>query len=597
MPSEGNTKVARVWPVIRAYAKAARRYPWLIGIVFLSGLVIELLAIIAPLYLKRLIDILASEDPATATMSILLGIIAMFALVHFGKWAGNRIQVFSINRVEMKIMADLSNDAFRYLLGHSYDFFVSNFAGALTRRVGRYSRAFEQILDTLVYNFLSTTVFAFGAVFVLFQRSMLLGSILLVWTIVFVALQVLLARWKQPLRTARVEEDTRMMGALSDAVSNQSTVTLFAARKHEYSIFGRTVERWRAATMRSWNADAWIAGFQAFFELVIEVGLLVAAVVLWQRGLITVGDFVLIQIYVIGLIDRVWGIGSSMRRIYEAFADAYEMVEVFQKPHGIADAPGAKPLSVKAGTIDMKDVGFTFTGGHPVLSGFTLDVNAGEKVALVGPSGAGKSTVTKLLLRLYDVTEGSIGIDGQDIAKVTQDSLREAIAFVPQEPILFHRSLMDNIRYGRLEATDEEVYEAAKKARCHDFISGFPLGYDTHVGERGVKLSGGERQRVAIARAILKNAPILILDEATSSLDSESESLIQEALKALMEGKTVLVIAHRLSTIMHMDRIVVMEEGRIAAGGTHDELLDHKGGLYHKLWSIQAGSFVADTEA
>jgi ATP-binding cassette subfamily B protein len=240
-------------------------------------------------------------------------------------------------------------------------------------------------------------------------------------------------------------------------------------------------------------------------------------------------------------------------------------------------------------------VSFNFHKDTPVLKEFNLTIAGGEKIALVGPSGAGKTTVTKLLLRLYDVKGGGIKIDGQNIADVTQDSLRDAIAFVPQEPILFHRSLMENIRYGRRGASDAEVIEAAKKAHCHEFIDKLPQKYDTLVGERGIKLSGGERQRVAIARAILKNAPILVLDEATSSLDSESESLIQDALELLMHGKTVLVIAHRLSTIMKMDRIVVMENGSIVATGTHLELVNQHG-LYQKLWSIQAGGFIGGAE-
>jgi ATP-binding cassette subfamily B protein len=332
---------------------------------------------------------------------------------------------------------------------------------------------------------------------------------------------------------------------------------------------------------------------QGIFALIIEVGLLAGAVFLWQSGVITVGDFVLIQVYIIGLVSRIWGIGGSMRRLFSSFADAHEMIEIFETPYSVADAPDAKRLSVTAGGISMEDVSFSFTGERGVFEGFSLAVRAGEKVALVGPSGAGKSTVTKLLLRMYDVAEGAIRIDGQDIRTVTQDSLRENISFVPQEPILFHRSLKENIRYGRPDATDEQVIEAAKKAHCHEFISKLPLGYDTHVGERGVKLSGGERQRVAIARAILKDAPILILDEATSALDSESEALIQDALHVLMEGKTVIVIAHRLSTIMTMDRIVVIENGKIAAEGTHDDLVA-QGGLYQKLWSIQAGGFLKD---
>ncbi|HVU79954.1 MAG TPA: ATP-binding cassette domain-containing protein [Candidatus Paceibacterota bacterium] len=248
-------------------------------------------------------------------------------------------------------------------------------------------------------------------------------------------------------------------------------------------------------------------------------------------------------------------------------------------------------LKTTNGAIEFKNIEFHFSKTASILKDFNLVISGREKVALVGPSGAGKSTITKLLLRLYDIKSGSIEIDGQNIADVTQDSLRDAIAFVPQEPILFHRTLMENIRYGRRGASDEAVIEAAKKAHCHEFISKLPQGYDTFVGERGIKLSGGERQRVAIARAILKDAPILVLDEATSSLDSESEALIQDALEVLMRGKTVIVIAHRLSTIMKMDRIVVLEGGKVVADGTHDELLAQKG-LYHKLWSIQAGGFI-----
>jgi ABC-type multidrug transport system fused ATPase/permease subunit len=268
------------------------------------------------------------------------------------------------------------------------------------------------------------------------------------------------------------------------------------------------------------------------------------------------------------------------------------MVELLEMPHDVQDITTATPLNVDKGRVTFRDVDFYFHETRPVLTRFNFAIESGEKVALVGPSGAGKTTITKLLLRLYDLKAGALEIDGQNIAHVTQDSLRNAIAFVPQEPVLFHRTLMDNIRYGRRDATDEEVIEAAKQAHCHEFIATLPQGYQTFVGERGVKLSGGERQRVAIARAILKNAPILVLDEATSSLDSESESLIQDALKTLMKGKTVIVIAHRLSTIMNMDRIVVMDGGSIVDQGTHAELLT-KDGLYQKLWSIQAGGFLS----
>ena len=327
--------------------------------------------------------------------------------------------------------------------------------------------------------------------------------------------------------------------------------------------------------------------------LIIQIVLFYIATIYWGRGELTVGDFVLMQAYLITTFNRLVSINRTLRRFYDALADAQEFVAILEEPHGIQDVPNAPQLVVPQGAVDFKDVTFHFNAQQPILKSLNLSIRPGEKVALVGPSGAGKSTITKLLLRFYDVSGGAIEIDGQEIAKVTQDSLREAIAFVPQEPILFHRTLMENIRYGRRDATDEEVIEAAKQAHCHEFILGLKYQYETYVGERGVKLSGGERQRVAIARAILKDAPILILDEATSSLDSESESLIQDSLKTLMQGKTVLVIAHRLSTIMNMDRIVVIEGGDIVADGTHQELLA-QGGLYQKLWSIQAGGFLKD---
>ncbi len=267
------------------------------------------------------------------------------------------------------------------------------------------------------------------------------------------------------------------------------------------------------------------------------------------------------------------------------------MTELLLTPHEVQDAPEAGKLQVRGGEIEFRKVNFGYYDRLPVLKNFNLKINAGERAALIGPSGGGKSTIAKLLFRFHDLRDGEILIDGQNIARVTQDSLRENLAFVPQEPILFHRSLMENIRYGKRNAANAEVIRAAKLAHAHEFITSFPQGYDTLVGERGIKLSGGERQRVAIARAILKNAPILVLDEATSSLDSESEMLIQDALKKLMEGRTAIVVAHRLSTIMQMDRIIVIDGGKIIEEGKHEELLKARKGLYQKLWGIQAGGF------
>ena len=590
-------KAGRGGPVIREYVKAAGKYPALFSLIFVGSLLIELAGIVSPLFIKQFIDRISAGDVSDAVVQALFLTLAAYAGVVFIGWIGRRVQMLSIMYLEAKVMVDLYNRAFAYLIRHSHDFFTKNFAGSLQRRVSRYAQSFESVVDIFTFNFFSTAVFAVGVVIVLTQRNLYLGLGILAWTLVFIWIQILMTRGRQPLRVARSAEESAVTGVLSDSISNQSTVSLFAAGPHERGILAGALGKWYRATMKSWTADAWIMAIQGLFAIAIEVALLVGAVLLWQQGLITVGDFVLIQVYILGLIDRVWGIGGSMRRLFSAFADAHEMIEIMETPHSVLDAPDARKLVVDKGEIRLEQVSFRFSAERAILEGFNLTVHAGEKVALVGPSGAGKSTVTKLLLRMYDVTGGSVRIDGQDIRTVTQDSLREAISFVPQEPILFHRSLRDNIRYGRPDATDEEVIEAAKKAHCHEFIASLPEGYETHVGERGVKLSGGERQRVAIARAILKNAPILILDEATSALDSESEALIQDALRVLMEGKTVIVIAHRLSTIMTMDRIIVIEKGAIAAEGTHDELVGQQGGLYQKLWSIQAGGFLADTPA
>ncbi len=583
---------ARVWSVLRAYGKAAATHPWLLGASIIAVITIEAVGVISPLYLRQFIDLLAGGTPSPLIMQELFHVLAIFGGIISIGWVGQRLRMLVVGRLEAKVMTDLYQTAFDYLLGHAHDFFISNFTGTLTRRVGRYARSFEQVFDNLLFNFFSAFLFAIGVISVLSLKSFVLGAGLFVWTAVFVYVQFRMMHSLRPLRTARTEEDSRVTGYLSDTILNHSTITSFAAAGYESSHFKETIARWYAATRKVWDADAWVYGVQGLFAVGIELALLFGALLLWQHGLVTVGDFVLIQIYVLGLMDRIWSIGRNMRQLYDAFADATEMLDILELPQAIQDAPDATSLQVREGGISFSDVRFEYLDSHSVLKDFNLVIDPHEKVAIIGSSGAGKTTITKLLLRLYDINSGVISIDGQDISRITQESLRRAIAFVPQEPLLFHRSLMENIRYGRQDATDEEVVEAAKQAHCHEFISRYKEGFGTMVGERGVKLSGGERQRVAIARAILKNAPVLVLDEATSSLDSESERLIQDALLRLMKGKTVIAIAHRLSTVMNMDRLIVMEHGVVVLSGKHDELLAHESNLYKKLWEIQAGGFI-----
>jgi ABC-type multidrug transport system fused ATPase/permease subunit len=335
---------------------------------------------------------------------------------------------------------------------------------------------------------------------------------------------------------------------------------------------------------------------QSFLGFAIEFVLFFYAIKYWQQGLITIGVFVLLQAYVLNIINQLWGFTRLVRDLYQGYADSKEMVEIMLLSHEIQDVPQAKELIISEGEIEFQNLTFAFNQTRKVLEDINLTVKAGEKVALIGPSGAGKTTFVRLLLRLYSATSGKILIDGQDISQATQESLRKNISMVPQDPILFHRTLSENIAYGKRGTSAEEIKEAATLAHCDEFTKDLPYGFDTYVGERGIKLSGGERQRIAIARAILKNAPILILDEATSSLDSHSEMLIQDALENLMKNKTTIVIAHRLSTIQKMDRIIVVDEGKIIEQGSHQELLENENSLYKKLWELQAGGFLKDED-
>ena len=578
--------------VFTAYAKAAWKHPWLVSAAILSALGVEAAGLIWPLYLRQFIDVLSSS-PGRAVPTALLVALAAFLITRLiGRSFQYALDMAAI-RTEAQVMQNLYNEAFEKLMRHSHEFFISNFTGALTRRVARYAASFQQIFEMVVYTFLSTAVFILGAVGILATRNLALGAGLLIGTIVFITVQAIYTRRLQPLRLAANTADSELTGVLSDAVINHAAVTTFAGYEVEHRSFIEKVVVWRDTSLHSWIAQDRLSAIQGFIVVIIQAGLLSIAIIFWQRGMLTIGDFVLLQTYIVTLIQNIWNMGQNMRQFYEAIAGASEMLDIIERPLDIADKPGAQPLVVREGEVRFDHVRFAYKEGRDVLADFDLTIAPREKVAFVGPSGAGKSTITKLLLRLYDVSGGAVTIDGQDIREVTQESVRRAIAFVPQDPALFHRTLRENIRYGRPDATDEEVVEAARQAHCLEFIERYPEGFDALVDERGVKLSGGERQRVAIARAILKDAPILVLDEATSSLDSESEALIQDALKKLMEGKTVIAIAHRLSTVMHMDRIVVMESGSVVLSGTHDELLAQESNLYKKLWEIQAGGFIA----
>lgn len=580
--------------VIRVFWQHLRRYPYAAVIVFLSVVGATLMEIAASWYSKKLFDTLAVQSLSHEASALLVGqiVITLFGVIHGIEWLLERFKGLANTHFQANVMRDLENTAFENLLGHSYKFFTDNFTGSLVRKVRRLSRAFEDIADRIDGGLLPLAVAIIGVLVILFNRHALLGVMLLAWVIVFVFLYYRLAAWKLKYDRARAEKDSELTGVLSDALTNIITIKLFSNFEYEKTRFKKVLDEFTRLRIFNWRINIATDAIQGGLMVAINLIIFLAAVRLWKGGELSIGDFALIQGVIMVLFHRIWDFGRVIRRIYESLADASEMVEILDTPYDVKDTPQAQELAARSGKIEFKNVEFRFQKTRKILEGFNLTVSPGEKIALVGSSGAGKTTIVSLILRLHDVTDGQILIDGQNIAKVTQESLRRSIALVPQEPVLFHRTLKENIGYGKLDATDEEVIEAAKKAHCHEFIGSLPYGYETYVGERGIKLSGGERQRVAIARAILANKPILILDEATSSLDSETEALIQDALKALMRGKTTIVIAHRLSTVKQMDRIVLIEGGRVVDEGTHEELIKEEG-VYKKLWEIQAGGFTA----
>lgn len=569
------------------------KYPWLIFFCILF-LFIAVGGELYQRYLyKAFFDLLNLNNSGQYPELIisLLNILGMGAIM----WVGWRIQTLLDIWISAKVMRDLYNSCFSYLQKHSFSFFNNNFSGSLQRKVNRYPKAFENIFDLFVWQAGATGLRVTAIIAFMLWQYPPIGMALLIWAIIFVSINVVFGRYKLKFDLQRSAADTAVSGYLADSITNNSNIKLFNGFATELNMFGKVTEAWKKITQFSWTLDSIIQGVQSALILVIQFFVFYFGIKLWQQGQVTLGDFVLIQSYIFFAADNLWNTHRFLKEYFGNMADANEMTEILLTDHEVADAPGAKQLNVTQGKIEFKNAHFGYYQTQNVFESFNLLMKPGEKVALIGPSGGGKSTIVKLLFRFFDLKDGEILIDDQNISKVTQDSLRDSISLVPQDPILFHRSILDNIRYAKQDATDEEVVAVAKLAHCHEFICNFPEQYNTFVGERGVKLSGGERQRVAIARAILKNAPILVLDEATSSLDSESEMFIQDALKKLMANKTTIVIAHRLSTVMQMDRIIVLENGAIVEEGKHKELLKLKKGTYQKLWEIQAGGFAKAT--
>jgi len=555
-----------------------------------------ILEVVSPLYYKQLFDLLTLPAEKTDIFPGIVWVLVIIAVISLVRWLLKRINVFSANHFEAKVITELNNSCFEYLHRNSFSYFNNNFVGSLTKKVKWFVSSYESIADRIIWSFAPLVVMLVFITIVLFGVNTWLGILVIVWLVVFLAINWFFTKFKLKYDIKRAELDTKSTGILADTITNNANVKLFNGYKREVKAYAQANEELRRAKVWAWDLGAVFDSVQGFLVNGLQIGILAYAVYLWYHGEFTIGDFVLVQSYFNSITDRIWDFGNNIRRIYENLSDAEEMTIVLDTPHEIVDIPKARKLQVDKGQIIFDHVSFGYSDGAGVLKDFDLHIAAHQRLAVIGPSGSGKSTIAKLILRMHDINGGEILIDGQNIFRVMQESLWQNVSLVPQEPMLFHRSLMENIRYGRPEATDAEAIKAAKAAHCHEFIAKMPQGYETLVGERGIKLSGGERQRVAIARAILKDAPILVMDEATSSLDSESEMFIQDALSKLMKNKTVIVIAHRLSTIRKMDRIIVIENGRIIEDGSHDDLLKKSHGVYGKLWGLQAGGFIGGND-
>jgi len=480
----------------------------------------------------------------------------------------------------------------RYSSYHSHSYFSNRFAGSLSNKISNVSRAMEEFVATFLWSFLENAIPLVLTAIIFWQTDRAVGIAFVLLVIVSLVLNILLMPRKRVLSLELAKAQSKTTGFVVDVISNITAVRQFSQGERE----SQGIQEYTKEVQRKAGWSFIYSEYMMFVNsLVFTAFALFMFITLtdkWAVGDITSGrlvGFILLVTYTSGTFIF---LGRIVSRIAKMYGQAEEGLQELVIPHEVTDTPGAQDLQVDNASIDWKSVGFSFEDSA-VFTDFNLHIPAGQRMGLVGQSGAGKTTFVSLLLRQHNLFAGEIHIDGQDISAVTQESLRRAIAIVPQEPALFHRTIKENILYGKPDATQDEVIAVAKKAQAHDFIMALSQGYDTMVGERGVKLSGGQKQRVAIARAMLKDAPILVLDEATSALDSESEVLIQQALETLMEGRTVIAIAHRLSTLREMDRIIVMEAGEIKEDGTHDTLAQG-GGVYQKLWNHQAGGFLPE---
>lgn len=584
--------------VLGFYWRAVSRYKLS---VILGSILIPIAVIgnnlLPPLILARVLDRLGRHDYIDGELwqSFHSDIISYALLVFFSGIVLWRLVDAVVWRMEARVQRDLAQQVFRHLTEQSADFHANNFGGSLVSQNNKLLGAYIRIADTTFYNTIPLIVTIVASSIILFTKSPLIALALLVFSATFIVVAAIVTGPGRRAGAAHAALESKQTGRLADAVTNAMAIKSFATDEREFASYAKVTEQTRSGLLKLMRIIQWQMFYFTSMSTTITVLSMILALVSVVNFGANVGTAFLIFNYTGAIINQLFQFSNqAMRNYNRAIGDASEMVAILHTPADVVDPKQPEPAHISRGHIRFDAVDFRHADADDaIFEGLSLAIKPGEKVGLVGRSGSGKTTLTRLLLRFSDIQKGSITIDDQNIAHITQNDLRSHIAYVPQEPLLFHRTIAENIGYGDPNADAQQIAAVARQAHAAEFIEKLPQQYDTVVGERGVKLSGGQRQRVAIARAMLKNAPILVLDEATSALDSESEELIQDALWKLMEGRTAIVIAHRLSTIQKMDRILVMENGRVVEEGSHKELV-RQNGTYAKLWAKQSGGFLEE---
>lgn len=549
-----------------------------------------------PYFLKQIVNTVQAYQTNRAEIyaavgGILLLLACFWGAAEFCMRMQGILQIYTFPRFQ----ANIRRAVFNYMTAHSHDYFASHFAGNLAKKLGDLTTSCQTIMEIICFQGVTAITGASIVLVMMWLTQPIFAGILAIWICLHFTIILLFFRYGNRLSAIHSEAVSTLSGKIVDVFTNMLNVRLFSRHRFEEKYLRKFQEdEINKAKKARWTVEIMRVGL-GLNGLFLIFAMLFALLYGWVHHWVTLGDFTQVLMQSFWLMGWLWFISFQMTLFAREMGTIENALQLIKKNHDLVDQPQACPLVIRRGEISFKNVSFAYHKNQPVFEELNIVIPAGQKVGLVGFSGSGKSTFVNLILRFYDLSVGNIFIDNVDIATVTQDSLRTQIAMIPQDPALFHRSLMENIRYGRTDATDEEVIQAAKLAHCHEFIAKMKKGYRTLVGERGIKLSGGQRQRVAIARAILKNAPLLILDEATSALDSVTEKLIQESLHSLMQDKTTIVVAHRLSTLANMDRILVFHKGKIVEEGTKNTLLEMNG-YFAKLWNMQIDGFLPNED-